>query len=217
MGGKLRRLPQEAVRALEMPGGYTLGEQGLEVRGFPSLEQHEAVGLFIDRVNEAGGWWKTDWLDYAETRVDWKEEVEEMASPATRTQYRHIRKMFPLNSRIKGASFSHHAIVAQHKLAPGVGKQLLEAAATAGWTTRELARATKQAQHGSTTVIEGQAIEVFEVEVGVLVTVEAQTGHLAEGKAWDALKRIVPSLDHHPPILKARVILAHARPKLTES
>jgi hypothetical protein len=210
----VRRMPREVVRALEMPGGYTLGAQGLEVRGFPSLEQHEAVGLFIDRVNEAGGWWKADWLDYAETRADWKDQVEEMAPPATRNQYRYIRKAFPPSKRIRGVTFSHHAAVVNFE--PALREKVLQTAATENWTTRETLQAAKHAAQHTQTVLQGQAAGVFDIEVTVLVTIEEETAGAAERVAWAYLKEFLTQHGLPPKALKAKVLLARARSKPEE-
>lgn len=210
--GKLGRLPPDLVRALEMPGGYTLGVKSLEVRGFPSYDQHEAVGLFIDRVNEAGGWWKADWLDYAATRKDWQDQVDENVPPATRRQYRYIRKAFPVSQRVDGLTFSHHAAVVN--FAPELREKVLKTAVAEGWTTRETLAAAKHAQKHAQTVLEGQAAEVFDIEVSVLVTIEESTPGAAERVAWAYLKEFLKSWGLPPKALKARVIAAHARPKV---
>lgn len=210
----LKRLPREAVRALEMPGGYTLGEKGLEVRGFPSLEQHEAVGLFIDRVNEAGGWWKADWLDYAETRADWKDQVEELAPPNTRNHYRYIRKAFPPHKRIQGATFSHHAAVVNFE--PALREKVLKTAVEERWSTRETLAAAKHLDKHTKTVVEGQAAGIFDIEVSVLVTIEAGTKGEAERIAWAYLKEFLTQHGLPPKALKAKVIAAHARSKPEE-
>lgn len=214
MADKLRRMPAAAVRALEMPGGYTLGAKGLEVRGFPSYEQHEAVGLFIDRVNEAGGWWKADWLDYAETRADWKDEVAENVPPATRNQYRYIRKAFPPSKRIEGVTFSHHAAVVNFE--PALRESVLKTAAAEGWSTRETLQAAKHAEKHTQTVVQGQAAGIFDVEVSVLLTIEDATAGEAERTAWAYLKEFLTQHGLPPKALKAKVIAAHARPQAEE-
>lgn len=204
----------DKMRAIEMPGGYTLGEQGLEVRGEPTLAQHEAVGLFIDRVNRAGGWWKVDWISYAETRPEWKKEIEESIPPATRRQYRYIGKAFPVSKRVDGIDFAHHAAVVNFE--PELRDRVLKTAAREGWSTRETLHAAKQASKGTTTVLEGQAGTVHEVEVSLLCSIEGETPNLAEQLAWDALKALLKDWEMPTGVLRARVITTHARPKLDE-
>lgn len=214
--GKLSKLPK--IRPIHLDGGFTLAEKGLEVRGFPSFEQYQAVGQFIERAHAASGWWLADWIVYGDSRPDWKAEIDQAVGidelqPQTVRQYRMLAKKFPLSNRIDGVDFGHHAVVAN--LEPELQMKLLKQAATERWTQRELAQAAKAAQKPKV-IIEGQAVEVYEVEVSVLVTLEAQTANLAEQGAWAAMKALVDGTGEAAEYLKAKVIAARRRPKLEE-
>jgi hypothetical protein len=209
--GKLS--PFVEIRPIELPGGITLGKKGLEVRGFPSFEQYQAAGAFIQRAHKLSGWWLADWIVYGDSRPDWKDEIDQATGidelqPQTVRQYRMLAKKFPMSNRIDGAEFGHHAAVAH--LEPTVRETLLRQAATEGWTVRELGHAIKQLDRAT---VKGQAAEVFDIEVGVLVSIEGVTAGAAERAAWDALKPILKDVNS-PPWLKATVIAAHARPKV---
>jgi hypothetical protein len=208
----------QPLRPIELPGGFTLAEGGLEVRGFPSFAQYEAVGQFIERAHAAAGWWLADWIAYGDTREDWKAKVDQAVdngdlNPATRRQYRYIAKAFPPSNRIRGVPFGHHAAVVN--VEPTLRKKLLTQAMQHNWTQTELRQAAKDALKEKPNIVaQGQAFEVFEVEVTVLVTSEAETPNLAEQAAWNYLSALVKVNQPAKPLLKAQVLMMRARPKL---
>jgi hypothetical protein len=204
----------DKMRAIELPGGYVLGERGLDVHGTPTLAQHEAAGLFIDRVNRAGGWWKVDWIAYADTRPEWRAEMEESIPPATRRQYRYIGKAFPLDKRIDGVEFAHHAAVVNFE--PELRDRVLKTAAREGWTSRETLHAAKTAAKTTETLAEGGADTVHHVEVLVLCALEGESAGQAEQAAWDALKKLLKAAAAELPFLSVKVIASHARPTIEE-
>lgn len=148
-----------ALRPIEI-GHYTLTENGLDVDGKPTLEEHQGVGDFIRRAVKASGWWLADWINYGETREDWRKHLEamvdaELVNEGTAKQYKRIVEKFPKKERVEGVAFGHHAVVARMELEPAQRKALLERAKLEGWTQQELrqeAHAIKRAA-----VIEGQA------------------------------------------------------------
>lgn len=203
----------DKMRAIELPGGYVLGERGLEVNGNPTLAQHEAAGLFIDRVNRAGGWWKVDWIAYADTRPEWKEQMEESIPSGTRRQYRYIGKAYPPLKRIDGVDFGHHAALVNFE--PELRTRVLKAAAVEGWTQRETVHAAKSAAKSTQTLASGGVAAVHEVELTILVSMEAAGAGAAERASWDVLKALLKAVVN-PAWLKAQVIASHARPTLEE-
>lgn len=141
-------------------GCYTLTETGLDVNGRPSYTDHLGVADFVNRCVKASGWWLADLLTYADTREDWKADVEQAldgldVNEGTRKQYKYIAKKIPKARRVVGLTFSHHAAVARIDLTDDQRDELLEDAKTEGWTLGELrvhAREKKRAK-----IIEGQA------------------------------------------------------------
>lgn len=217
--GKLSKIAP--IRPIELPGGFTLAEKGLEVRGFPSFEQYQAAGMFIERAHAASGWWLADWIAYGDSRPDWKAEVDQAVdngdiAPGTRRQYKYIAKAFPPSNRIDGVPFGHHAVVVN--VEPVLRKQLLTSAMQHNWSQRELSHAAKQAQgKASATIVSGQAAEVYEVEATLEVTIEADTPNLAEQRTWDAIKALLVEAGLPEKILRWRVLQTRTRPKLDES
>jgi len=190
-------------------GHYVLGEQGVEIHGKPTFDEHQGVGEFIRRSVKCASWWMVDWLAYGDTREDWTDAVEalvdaELLTPESAKQYRHIGKHMPHATRVRGVAFGHHAVVARLDLDDETRHDLLEQSKVQGWTQRELrqhARATRRR-----TVFEGQAPTLHTVDVTVRLVCEADTSYEAEQIAWGLLKQVIVKVEH------AHVIAAHALP-----
>jgi len=140
-------------------GPFTLGEKGMSVKGRPSFEEYERVGVFIRNAHKASGWWLADWIAYGEGREEWKPKLEAMMGPdivkdATVRQYRYIAKKFPPSTRVDGASFSHHAAVVN--LSDDLAQEALEKAVHEDLSAHETQRAGRQMQRRK--VLEGQAV-----------------------------------------------------------
>jgi N6-adenosine-specific RNA methylase IME4 len=139
-------------------GPFTLTETGMNVRGRPTFEQYEAVGIFIKRTHAASGWWLADWLRYGEGREDWREKLSQAqdATGLTEKTLKNVRAIGAIepSRRRQGVEFALHAEVAG--LEPDEQTHWLTEAEAEGWDRRELRvniRAAKRAK-----VIEGQAI-----------------------------------------------------------
>lgn len=140
-------------------GCYTLTEEGLEVEGRPSYEEHTQAATFIHWCVKISGWWLADLLNYADTRADWKKENEEGldgldVAPGTRRQYVYIAKKMPKERR-KGLQFGHAAVIARAGLSTDQEDGLIEQALTENWTQGETGQHAREMKRAS--VISGQA------------------------------------------------------------
>jgi N6-adenosine-specific RNA methylase IME4 len=150
-------LARRSIEPIQL-GLYTLHEEGLDVDGVPTFREHESVGEFIRRAHKASGWWLADWLNYGESRSDFKQKLEAVLDAGivkekTAQNLKYIGKAIPRARRRENVDFSLHAEVAG--LEPDEQDEWLEKAETEGYTRQELRkqiRASKRAR-----IIEGQA------------------------------------------------------------
>lgn len=149
-----------AKRAIEpiTLGDYVLTEDGLEVHGKPAFREHEAVGEFIRRCHKASGWWLADWLNYGESRADFRRQLEavldhHIVSEKTARNLKYVGKSVPKSRRRGGVEISLAAEVAS--LEPDEQNDWLEQAVTGGWSRGELRKQIRASKR--TRVIEGQA------------------------------------------------------------
>jgi N6-adenosine-specific RNA methylase IME4 len=146
-------------------GLFTLTPTAMRVRGQPTFEQYEDVGLFIKGAHRRCGFWLADWLRYGEQRRDWQERLDQVvdATGLSEKTAKNVRAIgaIPESVRREGVEFSTHGEVASL----GEDEQIywLAEAEAQGWTQRELRvhiRASKR-----TKIIEGQATLVGQYRV----------------------------------------------------
>jgi hypothetical protein len=204
-GGKLVKVPD--VRPIVL-GHYTLTATGLDIKGRPSLQEHEEVGKFIQHLHKRSGFYLADWLRYGESREDWREKLDQAVdltglSPKTLRNVRAVGKMDRSVRRPETVDFSLHVEVAG-MTAKDQAKWLAHAE-TEGWTERELRDAINSSRRRR--VLDGRADEMFTIEVNVQIEVEAQSPYLAEQAAWEHVKQVVKPIG-------GKVIGSHARSKV---
>lgn len=195
-------------------GCYTMTATGLEIAGRPTFADHEGVGEFIQRAHKASGFWLADWLRYGDTRKDWRARLEQAvdATGLSAKTLNNVRAVGAIDKTRRRADvdFGLHEAVAA--LSPEEQTHWLGKAADGGWSVRDLRHAIQRGRR--TTVLEGQAAQMYTVEVVVSVNIEAQSPHRAESKAWDLVKTALAQEVDRGVIPKsaAKVIVAHVRP-----
>lgn len=204
----LAPLPAKQIRI----GGFTLTATGMLVHGRPSWGTYQGAGDFITRACSASGFWLSDWLAYGESRADWTDRLSQAQAVVglnyhTLENIRAVGRSVPISRRRETLEFGHHeAVAAQEATAQTAW---LERAEAEGWTCRELRQAIRQ--DAKRVAAEGHHRGAHEVEVTILVSLEAANPYEAEQWAWSRLKAHVGLAD--PGLwLSAQVIAAHARP-----
>jgi len=149
------RIPSE-VEPMVL-GNYTLTATGLKIKGKPTIEEHERVGVFIKGAHRASGFWLADWLRYGETREDWQERIDQVAhiTGLSEKRIKNIRAVGGIEEsrRRDDVEFGLHEVVAG--MNPREQSEWLDRAASEGWDRRELRLNIRAAKR--TRVIEGQA------------------------------------------------------------
>jgi len=153
--GKLTRMPE--LRPIVL-GCFTLGSDGLEVRGRPTIDEFIATTGFVRRATEAAGWWWVDLIAYADSRPEWQEKLEAVMGEdylaySTLKQYRYVGKAIPKDQRVEGVAFGHHQAVAA--CPQPLRQQLLAQSLLEGWNVSELRKQMRVALRRK--VLEGQA------------------------------------------------------------
>lgn len=198
-------------------GNYTLTATGIAVKkgSSPTFAEHEGVGEFIQRAHKASGFWLADWMRYGESRKDWAKRLDQAVdatglSAKTLKNVRAVGAIDPSRRR-DDVDFGLHEAVAGLPAADQT--HWLEKAATGGWTVRDLRHAIQRGRR--TTILEGSSDRMFDIEVVVAITVEAQSPHRAESKAWEVVKMALAQEVDRGVISKssAKVIAAHVRPE----
>jgi len=212
------------MRRINLPviGKDTLfDERPIEVGGFalrsrevwplpgvtPTLDGWAAALQLAGAAQDSSPFWVGDLLEYAETRADWREKLEQ-AKTVTKLAHHTLQNLTSISRKVKGRarelapSLSHAAVVTA--LEPEEQERLLEEARDGGWTVNRLSKAVSIAKRS--TVLEGQAETMHTVDVTVRIVCEAETPYAAEQAAWAVIKTAVSKLDH------THVIAAHAAP-----
>lgn len=195
-------------------GGFELRTR--EARPLPgikiTIQGWQAAMQYASASQEDSPYWVGDLLAYAEGRQDWREKIDQ-AVTVTKLSRRTLQNQTTTCRKVKGRarelapSITHAKIV--EGLEPDKQEELLERARDEDMTTRDLERIVSKQKH----VLKGQAPEVHEVAVTVLVSVEAKSGTAAERLAWDAVKPYVKEIKKDETVLAARIVGAKARPK----
>ena len=194
-------------------GGFTLRSRGAapaveEPR--PTLRGWQVAFQYASASQESSPYWLGDLLLYAEDRADWREKLDQ-AKTVTHLSRHTLENQMSVCRKVRGRarevspSISHAAVVT--KLPPKEQEVWLEQARAGEWTVWELTQAIRAHQPST----EGRADAVFDIEVTVCVTMEAETAGAAERAAWNAVKHRIA--EWRSPMLAARLIAAHARPK----
>lgn len=204
----------DGVRPIVL-GSFVLTATSVEVHGKPTWTEYQGAFAFAKRSHQASGFWLADLLRYGESRKDWAERLSQAVdatgmSAKTLRNVRAVGAIEPSRRRDDVDFGLHEAVVA---LPPEDQTHWLDKAAAGGWTVRDLRHAIQRGKR--TTVIEGRADQMYDVDVQVSVSVEAQSPHRAESKAWDLVKTAIGAEVDRGVIPKsaAKVIAAHVRPE----
>lgn len=139
--------------------GFRLTARSAVPIGRPSLADWTKTCAFAAAVEEAAPYWLADLLDYAETRTDWNERLDQ-AIAATNLARKTILNHSSVGRKVQGRarqlspSFTHSRVVA--KLEPKEQEKWLEEARSRELTSSEMAREIRRAARRR--VIEGQAV-----------------------------------------------------------
>jgi N6-adenosine-specific RNA methylase IME4 len=138
-------------------GCFTLTATAMQVRGRPSFDDYEQVGVFIKGAHRRSGFWLADWLRYGAQREDWQDKIDQVvdATGLSEKTAKNVRAIGAIaeDVRREGVEFSVHGEVAS--LSEDQQAYWLEQAEAQGWTQRELRVHIRAAKR--TKVIEGQA------------------------------------------------------------
>lgn len=185
--------------------GFQFLETGLEPAGTPTLEQYVQAGHYVLFAEQGSPFWLGDWLLYAERRPEWKDRIEQLdygaRSLETVEQYKRVARDVPASRRRAGLSFNHHRMVSS--LQPEDQEELLDSAVQGKWKAHEMRAAVKRVKQA--TVLKGQADTMHEIEVTVMLPIEAGSAHAAEQEAWTKIQAAIAGLR------SAKVVAAHAR------
>ena len=150
-----------AARAdpVTLTGGFVLSSDGMDVNGRPSITHYVRAGDFIVWAEHGSPFWMADWLNYGDSRPEWKKLIEQQVNyghhtPSTIERYKRVAHNVPRRRRRPKLSFGHHQAV--EALAPEDQTLVLDKAEQNGLTvneTRAEARASRRSK-----VIEGQAV-----------------------------------------------------------
>jgi hypothetical protein len=194
-------------RPMEMPG-FRFRARCAEPVGRPTLEQWTTAIELAEALERSAPDWVGDLLLYADTRPDWAERASQALAQTrlakgTLDNLKSISRRVGAAARALAPSKSHAAEVAA--LPAPDQEWWLRRATEENWTERELRRALRDAQRS--TVLDGMAATMFEVEVTVMVNVEAANPTRAQDRAWDAVKHALEGER------QMKVIEARARPR----
>jgi hypothetical protein len=178
-------------------GPFKLRARDVVVSSPPTLEQWSAAYAFATHTVEASPYWLGDLLAYAGTRADWGDRLDQAQGETglarqTLINLAYVSRRVDQDARAVAPSHTHAAAVA--KLDPPAQIEWLQAAATEGWTARELIQQMRGAPPRA--VAAGSAAKVFAVEVTVRVSVEAENAYAAEEAGWVAIKAALVSVPH---------------------
>lgn len=200
-------MPKRVALAPFQIGLFTLTETGMDVDGTPTFGAWQGVGDYIKRAHKASGFWLADWLRYGESRKDWEDRLGQAVdvtelSPSTLRHVRAAGRVAPGRRRPK-VDFSLHLEVSG--LTDEEQAHWLQRCEDEGWSVRDLRDAIKQSKRE--VILEGQADEVWTIEVSVQLEVEGATEVNCEDYAWELVKGAVATIP------TARVVASNARPK----
>ena len=192
-------------------GGFALRSRTAEPveATTPTITGWQAAFRFACASQEGSPYWVGQLLVYGESRTDWREKLDQ-AMAVTHLSRHTLENQASICRHVQGRaldlapSMSHAAVVT--KFPPEEQEAWLEKARDGEWTVQELTQAIRAHQPST----EGRADAVFDIEVTVCVTMEAETAGAAERAAWDAVKHHIA--EWRSPMLAARLIAAHARP-----
>jgi N6-adenosine-specific RNA methylase IME4 len=139
--------------------GFTLRARGIQPVGRPTLEQWTAALQFANAAQESSPYWVGDLLNYADTRADWKEAIDQAMSIAgiarhTAINLAYVARHVEEPEREIAPTLSHAAEVAP--LPKDQQRKYLKTAQREGWTRRELRLQIKAEKRPL--VLEGQAV-----------------------------------------------------------
>lgn len=148
--------PREPV---VLTGGFHLRDDGMDVKGRPSIDDYVHAGDFILWSEHASPFWLADWLNYGDSRPEWREKIEQhvnygLRNPETMERYKRTAHNVPRARRRMGLSFPHHQAV--ESLSAADQTRVLEKAETEGLNLNETRREVQLIKRRK--VIEGQAV-----------------------------------------------------------
>jgi hypothetical protein len=188
-------------------GAFVLTETGVEITGRPTWENYQGAFEFAKRAHRSSGFWLADLLRHGESRKDWAKLIDHAvdATGLSAKTLRNVRVVgaIPMARRRDTVEFSHHVEVAP--LTAEEQDHFLERCEDEGWSVRDLRDAIKQSKRE--TVLEGQADEIWTIEVSVQLEVEGANEVNCEDYAWELVKGAIGTIP------SARVVASNARPK----
>lgn len=140
-------------------GGFQLRSRSVEPLGKPTIRGWQDAFQLASASEQASPFWVGGLLNYAETRTDWREKIDQ-AKAVTKLAEQTLHNMAHVCRRVTpraqraAPTFSHAAEVASFK-SEGDQVEWLEKATGEGWTARELRESIRAAKR--TKVLEGQA------------------------------------------------------------
>jgi hypothetical protein len=199
---------------MQLPGGYALGPNGLSVPPRPNFKDAGTTGLLLagfERLSQKalGDWFrdvKQRWPQTYSQLLDTEHFKEE-----TLRHLAWVTERVPATNWMldQGVSFSAHAAVAS--LAPPEQRRILAKVADDHITLDEVRRAVRRIKRAR--VASGTHPRLHDIELTVMVTVEADTAGEAEDTARAAVKAALDGREDGP-LTSAKVILVHAKEKV---
>jgi N6-adenosine-specific RNA methylase IME4 len=140
-------------------GGFRLKSRSAEPIGEPTLDGWTTALQFATAAERSSPYWIGDLLGYSASRAEWRARLDQaiaVSGLAEQTLHNltHIAKRVQGRARELAPTVSHAAEVAA--LDPDEQVELLESAATEGWTVTELRRARRLRERPA--IVEGQGV-----------------------------------------------------------
>lgn len=138
--------------------GFELRHHEAVAVGKPTIREWQAAFEMAGAASESSPYWVGDLLRYADSRVDWREKLDQ-AKSVTGLAEQTLHNLGSICRRVEkeerelSPSFAHSAAVA--KLPKAEQRKWLKKATTEGWGKRELGLEIQASQRRG--VIEGQA------------------------------------------------------------
>ena len=141
--------------------GFVLHPRSVEVAGRPALPHWQAAFAFACATQIASPFWVADLLNYAESRSEWREKLDQAVSHGATNYHQHtletlswVGRQVQGKARALAPSLSHATEVAALEADEQI--HWLQEARTNGWSQRELRQNLRAAKRRA--LIEGQAV-----------------------------------------------------------
>ena len=190
-------------------GGFRFLGRGVVPVGRPTLEGYAAAFRLASDAHEGSPYWVADLVAYGDSRADWQERLSQAQAVTGLSIDRlhdlgYVGRRTSPTARLMAPSIEHARAVA--KLPDELDRlKWLRKAREGGWSVLDLRHAITR--HARSLVIDGQADTMHEVEVTVLLAIEAPNTTIAQDRAWAGVKAALGGVPH------AQVIAARVRPR----